>query len=115
MAQEEAKEENEICLEIQEKDIESKTTLEVIPPNDPQIHSSSLHCPNLGVEVNSTKQALFSFSMSKIRDKALYRMFSLSACHTLFVGSWLIDYGVNYKGHNQGQACICFFTPTSQI
>ena len=31
-------------------------------------------------------------------------MFSSNACHTLFGGSWLFDYGVNYKGYDQGQA-----------
>jgi len=72
-------------------------------PSVSQIYSCILHCPNLGVEINITKQALFSFSMSKIRDNALYGMFSLSACHILFGGSWLIDYVVNCNGHDQGQ------------
>ena len=34
-AEEEAKEEIYIFLEIQEKEVETKTTLEVMPPNDP--------------------------------------------------------------------------------
>jgi len=55
MAQEEAKEEYEIFLEIQEKEVESKTTLKVLLPNDPQIYYCALHCPNLGVAVNITK------------------------------------------------------------
>jgi len=71
MAQEEAKEDIEIFLEIQEKEVESKTTLEVMLANEPQIHSCVLHYPILGVEANITKQALFSFSMSKIKDEAL--------------------------------------------
>ena len=33
-------------------------------------------------------------------------MFSLNACHALFDGSWLIDYGVNCKGHEQGQLLL---------
>jgi len=61
MAQQEPKEENEIFLEIHEKEVESKTALEVMISNDPQIHYCALRCPNLGVEVNITKQALFSF------------------------------------------------------
>jgi len=97
-------EEHEIFWGIHEKEVESKTTLEVILLNDPQIDSCALHCPNLGVKVNITKQASLSFSMSKIRDDALYEMFSLSAYYTLFGGSWLIDYGLNYKRHDQGQA-----------
>jgi len=100
MAQEEAKEKNEIILEFQHKEVESKTTLEVMLPSDSQIHFYALHYPILGVEVNIKKQALFSFSMSKIRDEALYGMFSLSVYHTLFGGSWLFDCGVNYKGHD---------------
>ena len=72
---------------IQEKKVESKTTFEVMPSKDPQIHSCTLHCLNLGVEVKTTKQALFSFLISKIRDEALYDIFSLIACHTLFGGS----------------------------
>jgi len=47
-------------------------------------HSCSFHCPNLEFKVNITKQTLFSFSMSKIRYEALYGIFSLSACYTLF-------------------------------
>jgi len=78
-------------LEIQEEGTESNTTLEVMLSNDSH---------NLGPEVNITKQVLFSLSMSKIRGEALYRMFSLSDCHTLFGGLWLIDYGVNCKGHD---------------
>ena len=66
MVQEEAKEENEIFLEIQEKEVESKTTLKFMPPNGSQIHSCALHCPHLGVKVKITKQALFSFSKSKL-------------------------------------------------
>ena len=104
MAQEEAKEKNEIILEFQHKEVESKTTLEVMLPSDSQIHFYALHYPILGVEVNITKQALFSFSISKIRDKALYEMISLSASHTSFGRSWLINYVINYKGHDQGQA-----------
>jgi len=73
-------------------------------PNDPQIHSCALHCPNVGVEVNITNKALFSFSMSKIGDEALYEICFLSACHTLFGGSSLFHYGVDCKGHDQGQA-----------
>ena len=69
-------------------------------PNVPQIHACALHCPNLVVEVNITKQALLSFSMSKIRDEPLYWSFYLSACHALFSRSWLIDYGLNYKGYD---------------
>jgi len=53
--------------------------------NDSQIHSYAIHCPHLGAEL--TEQALLSFSMSNIKDEALYEMFSLSACHTLFGGS----------------------------
>jgi len=74
-------------LEIKEKVVESKTTLEVMLPTDSQTHSCALHFPNLGVKVNIINQALFSLSMSNIRDEALYEMFSLSACHTLFGGS----------------------------
>jgi len=102
MVQEETKKEKEIFLEIQEKGVESKTTLKVMIPNASQIHSWS-PLSQLGVAVSITKQALFSFSMTKIRDEALYRMFSLSAYQTLFGGSQLIDYDVNCKGHDQGQ------------
>ena len=42
--------------------------------------------------------------MSKIRDEALYGMFSFSACHILFSRSWLFDYGENYEGYDQGKA-----------
>jgi len=48
-------------LEIQEKEVASKTTLVVVLPNDPQNQSCAIHCPNLYVEVNITKQALHSF------------------------------------------------------
>jgi len=34
---EEAKKENEIFLEILEKEVESKATLEIMPPNDPNL------------------------------------------------------------------------------
>ena len=111
MAQEEAKEEDENFLEIQEKELESKFTLDIVPPSVSQIHSCTLHSRNLEVEVNITKQALFSFLMSKIRVEALYGMFSLSACHTLFGGSWLFDYGVSCKGHDQGQALTFALLP----
>ena len=84
MAQEEDKEENE-------KKVESKSTLMVMLGRVSQIHSCVLHSPKLGVELNITKQALFSFSMSEIRDKALHGMFCLSACHTLLGGSWMFD------------------------
>ena len=59
--------------------------------------------PFWGVEGNTAKQALFPFSMSKIRDAVLYGMFSLSAYHILFGVSWLIDSTVNGKGHDKGQ------------
>ena len=36
----------------------------------------------------------------------MYGMFPLSVSHTLFSGSWLFDYGVNIKGHDQGQALM---------
>ena len=49
--------------------------------------------------------------MSKIGDEALYGMFALSACHTLFGVSWLIDCAVNHKGHDQGQALTCASLP----
>jgi len=59
MVQEKAKEENE-------KEIELKSTLEVVLPSASQIRSGALHYPNLGVKVNITKQTLFSFLMSKL-------------------------------------------------
>jgi len=44
------------------KDVELKTTLEVMLPNNPQIHYCALHCPNLGIEGNITKQVYFHSS-----------------------------------------------------
>ena len=106
MGQEETKEENE-------KKIESRSTLEVELPIISQGNSYALHCPNLGIEINITKQTLFPFSISKIRNKALYGMFSLNAYDTLFGGSWLLDHGVNYKERflqkSRGSINLCFF------
>ena len=50
--QEEAKEAND-------KEIESKTTWEVVLLSIFQIHSCALHCPNLGVEVTSPSKLYF--------------------------------------------------------
>jgi len=101
MVQEETNEENE-------KEVESKFTLEVVLPNVSQIYTRTLYCPNLGIKVKIIKEALFSFSMSKIRNEGLYGMFVLSACHTMFGGSRLFDHGASCKGHdsnnNQRQA-----------
>ena len=93
MLQEETKEENE-------KEVESKSTLEVELCIISQAHSYALLCPNMGAEVNITKRALFLFSISKIRDEALCGKFSFSACHTLFGRAWLVGYSVNCKGYN---------------
>ena len=64
--------------------MESRSNLEVGPPIISQAHSNALHYPNLVVEGNIARQALPLISMSKIRDEALYGMFSYSAFHTSF-------------------------------
>jgi len=92
MVQEEAKEENEITLDLDEKAVKSKPTLEFILPIVPQSHFYPLHYTNFEIDVNITKQALFSFSLSKFRNEALYEMFPLSASLVLLVGSWMFDY-----------------------
>ena len=55
MVQEEAREENE-------KEIESKASLEVVLSSVSQIHSCALHYPNLGAKVNITKSKLYFHS-----------------------------------------------------
>jgi len=51
MVNEEAKEESEISLDLQEKEVESKPTLEVALLIIFDSHSYSLHCPNLRIDV----------------------------------------------------------------
>jgi len=46
MGQEEVKQENEILLDLEEKEVESKSNLEVVQLIVPQSHSYALHCPN---------------------------------------------------------------------
>jgi len=76
VVQEDAKDANELISTLKEKKVEIKSTLGVLLPIVYQIHSYALYYPNLEIEVNITKQALFSFSISKTRDDALYGMFS---------------------------------------
>jgi len=83
--QEEAKEEHEILLDFEEKEVKSKSNLEVILPFVPQSHSYPLHFPNLRIEVNITKEAPFSFSMSKLRNEVIYDVFPIDAWY-LFLG-----------------------------
>jgi len=61
MVQEEAKQENDILLDPEEKEVESKPNLKVILLIIPQSHSCALHYPNLGIEVNITEEALLYF------------------------------------------------------
>ena len=51
----ETKEENEITIDLDEKGVESKPTLEAILPVVSQSHSHPLYCPNLEIEVNIIK------------------------------------------------------------
>ena len=67
--------ENETILDLEENKIESKHTLEVLLPIVSQTHPYALW-----IEVYITKQALFSFLMSKFGDEGLYRMFPLTTC-----------------------------------
>ena len=46
LSQEEGKEENEILLDLEEKEVESKPNLDVVPTIVPHSHSYALHCPN---------------------------------------------------------------------
>jgi len=48
LVQEEATEENEINLDLEEKEVESKSTLEVILPIVSQTPSHAFHRPNWG-------------------------------------------------------------------
>jgi len=74
--------------------------LEVILPIASHSHSYPLHCPSLGIKVNNTKQALFSFSMSKFRNELLHEILPLSACQTSPSGLWLFDCCGSYNGHD---------------
>jgi len=69
---EEAKQENGIILVIKEKEVKSKLALKVVLPIVPQSNPYLLHCPNLGIEVHISKEALLLFSMCKLRNKAIY-------------------------------------------
>ena len=62
MEHEEANQENEILLDLEQKEVESMPNLEVILPIASHSHSYPLHCPSLGIKVNNTKQALFSLN-----------------------------------------------------
>ena len=71
-------------MDLKEKEVESNPNLEVILPIFPQSHSYPLHCPNLGIEVNITKEALRLFSMSKLSNEAIYDVFPKDACYLFF-------------------------------
>ena len=63
-----------------------------------------------------TKQALFSFLMSKSRYDTLYGMFSFSAYQITLGGSWFFNHSMNCKGHNsyknQGHPLTFASSPT---
>ena len=108
MIHKETKQENEILLVLEKKEVESMPNLEIMLPVVSQSHSYALHYPNLGIEMNNTKEALFSFSMSRLRNEVLYGVLPLSACQILLGGLWLFHCYVSYNGHDsykyQGQA-----------
>ena len=62
MGQEEANQENEILLYLEEKKFESKPNLEVILSIIHQSHSYHLHCPNLRIEATITVIVLITAS-----------------------------------------------------
>ena len=66
-------------MDLEGKTVDSKSNLEVILPIVPQSHCHPLRCPNLGIEVNTTREALLSFQMSKLRSKAIYDIFFMDA------------------------------------
>jgi len=51
----EAKEQNKIILGLEEKEVESRPTLEVIVSIVSELHSHTLHWLDLEIEVNLTK------------------------------------------------------------
>jgi len=67
--QEEAKQENDILLDLKEKEVKLKPHLEVMLHTIPQFHSYALHCPNLGIEVNITRKALLSLFNEKVKER----------------------------------------------
>ena len=75
MVHHETRQENEIIFDHEEKEVKSNSTLEVVLPTISQIYSYALNCPNLGILVNTTKEALLSL-MSKLRNKTIHHMFS---------------------------------------
>jgi len=84
MVQEGAKEENEIILNLEENKVESKVNLEVVLPIASNTNSYAPHYPNLGIEVHITKEALLSFSMSKLRNDVIYDVFPVDAYYLFF-------------------------------
>ena len=62
-----------------------KAKLEVVLPVVPQSHSYPLHYPNLGIEMNMTKDALLSFLVIKLRNEAIYDVFPMDGSY-LFLG-----------------------------
>ena len=82
--QEETKEENEILVDMEEKEFESKLNLEVVLPIIVQFYSYPLHFPNLRIEVIITMEALLSFSMSKLRNDAIYDVFPMYTWYLFF-------------------------------
>jgi len=59
--QEEANEDSETIFDLEEENVKSKSNLGFELQIVSQTHSYTLHCPNLKIEVNITKQALLSF------------------------------------------------------
>ena len=64
--------EDKTILTLMEKDDKLKPNLEVMLPIVWQPHCYTFHWLDLGIKVNTTKQALLSFLMRKFRDEALY-------------------------------------------
>ena len=60
MAQQEAKVEKEIILDLKEKKL-NQANLKVKLSIVSKTHSYSLHCPNLGIRLNTFKEAMLLF------------------------------------------------------
>ena len=81
MAQECTKEENEITSGLEEKKVKSRPTRDVMLPIAYRTYSYALHCSNLEIAIKINKETLLSRSMSKLRNRAVYNMFSIDASY----------------------------------
>ena len=85
MVQRGDKEENDIILDLEEKDVESKPTLEVVLCTYCFLHPL-LYFPlsQFEIEENISKEALLLFSMSKLKNKVVYDIFPMDAWNVFF-------------------------------